>query len=146
MRKQLKFERDLAKLIEQHLEQLQETRQTLRLSPENIQSVVEIALQLAGQPPLHPTDVGGIWPDARRSTCPVFHLPPLSGSWAACTEGLAHPHTGEIRPIVFDYQLAQGRDDVVFTISIIAWCKWRSVSCVQKYGRQRDKRTIPSHG
>lgn len=113
VRKQLKFERDLAQLIEQHVEQLQETRQTLRLSPENIQSVVEIALQLAGQPPLRPVEVEGIWPDSRRSTCPVFHLPPLSGSWAACTEGLAHPHTGEIRPIVFDHQLAQGRDDVV---------------------------------
>jgi hypothetical protein len=113
VRKQLKFERDLARLIEQHREQLRETRQTLRLSPENIQAVVEIALQLAGQPPLRPTEVEGIWPDPDRPTCPVFHLPPLSGSWAASTEGLAHPHTGEIRPIVFDHQLAQGRDDVV---------------------------------
>jgi len=26
---------------------------------------------------------------------------------------LAHPHTGQIRPIVFDHDLAQGRDDVV---------------------------------
>lgn len=40
-------------------------------------------------------------------------LPPLKGSWAACSEGLAHPHTGEIRPITFDPNQAQGRDDVV---------------------------------
>ncbi len=37
----------------------------------------------------------------------------MSGSWSICTEGLAHPHTGEIRPVVFDHKLAQGRDDVV---------------------------------
>jgi hypothetical protein len=30
-----------------------------------------------------------------------------------CTEGLAHPHTGEIRPIAFDPTLLDGRDDVV---------------------------------
>ena len=30
-----------------------------------------------------------------------------------CAEGLAHPHSGEIRPIVFDHNLARGRDDVV---------------------------------
>ncbi len=35
------------------------------------------------------------------------------GSWASCVEGLAHPHTGDIRPIVFDHELAEGRDDVV---------------------------------
>jgi hypothetical protein len=40
-------------------------------------------------------------------------LPPLTGSWAACTAGLAHPHTQQIRPIVFDATLATGRDDVV---------------------------------
>ncbi|MCI0581091.1 MAG: DISARM system SNF2-like helicase DrmD [Chloroflexi bacterium] len=113
VRRQLKFERDLARLIEQHTEQLRETRQSLRLSPQNIQAVVEIALELAGQPPLRPAEVEGIWPDPSRAACPVFHLPPLSGSWAACAEGLAHPHTGEIRPVVFDHQLAQGRDDVV---------------------------------
>jgi len=28
-------------------------------------------------------------------------------------EGLAHPHTGQMRPIVFDHDLARGRDDVV---------------------------------
>jgi hypothetical protein len=40
-------------------------------------------------------------------------MPALSGSWARCTEGLAHPHTGEIRPITFDHAVAQGRDNVV---------------------------------
>ena len=40
-------------------------------------------------------------------------MPTLAGSWAACSEGLRHPHTGETRPIVFDHHLASGRDDVV---------------------------------
>ena len=37
----------------------------------------------------------------------------VRGSWAACAEGLEHPHTHTLRPIVFDPDLAQGRDDVV---------------------------------
>ena len=43
----------------------------------------------------------------------AFRLPGLSGTWAQCAEGLRHPHTGEIRPVVFDPNLAAGRDDVV---------------------------------
>ena len=79
----------------------------------NIQHVVEVALDLAGQPPLIPATVPGLWPDPQREHCPVFHLPALSGSWAHCAEGLTHPYTGEARPFVFDHQLAKGRDDVV---------------------------------
>ena len=115
VRKLLKFERDLQARIERLHDQLQDSRQALHLSPENVQAVVEIALELAGQPSLREADLPGVWPDPTggRHTCPVFHLPPLQGSWARCTEGLAHPHTGEIRPIVFDHNLARGRDDVV---------------------------------
>ena len=40
-------------------------------------------------------------------------MPPLSGSWARCLEGLRHPHTQKIRPITFDHAVAKGRDDVV---------------------------------
>jgi hypothetical protein len=43
----------------------------------------------------------------------VFRLPRLAGTWQSAYEGLAHPHTHELRPIVFDHALAQGRDDVV---------------------------------
>lgn len=107
VRKMLKIERDLQRMVQEHYDQLQETRQNLNLSPENVRRVVEIALELAGQPPLRRAEVEGL-PKGR-----VFHLPALSGSWAACSEGLAHPHTGEIRPIVFDHDLAKGRDDVV---------------------------------
>lgn len=115
VRRQLKFERDLRAQIERFRERLQETRQTLRLSPENVQSVVQIALELANQPPLQEAELEGVWPDStgQRKICPVFRIPPLKGTWARCLEGLAHPHTGKIRPIVFDHDLARGRDDVV---------------------------------
>jgi hypothetical protein len=115
VRRMLRFERKLREQIETLHEQLQETKRELGLSPENIQAVVEIGLQLADQPPLREATVPGLWPDptGRRKTCPVFFLPPLRGSWALCAEGLAHPHTGTIRPIVFDHMLVNGRDDVV---------------------------------
>ena len=113
VRKLLKFERDLAKQISQLMEQLHETKRELRLSPENIQKVVEVALKLAGQPSLIPANVPGIWPDPKRKSCPVFHLPALNGSWEQCADGITHPYTGETRPFVFDHNLAKGREDVV---------------------------------
>ncbi len=105
LRKMLKFERDLRQRVRELYQQLQETQHALHLTPKRVQAVVEIALELAGQLPLKPAEVEG--------ASPAFHLPPLTGSWAVCTEGLAHPHTGEIRPIVFDHELAKDRDDVV---------------------------------
>lgn len=115
VRKMLKFERDLRSQIERLRTQLDDTRRELRLSPDNIQKVVEVALHLAGQPPLIPAKLLGIWPDpaGKRKVCPVFDLPALKGSWQYCAEGLRQPHTGKIRPFVFDHHLADGRDDVV---------------------------------
>ena len=109
----LRTEREIAKRVQQLMDQLNETKRDLRLAPENVQSVVEVGLALAGQPPLLPTKVKGLWPDPKRQACPVFNLPALSGSWADCAHGLAHPFTGERRPFVFDHNLAKGRDDVV---------------------------------
>ena len=114
VKRMLKFERDLARQIKRLRDQLDETRRELRLSPENIQKVVEVALELAGQPRLIPTKVEGIWPHPKRHQCPVFRLPALSGSWGLCAEGLRHPHTGEVRPVVFDHAiLAEAKEDVV---------------------------------
>ncbi len=111
VRNMLKFERDLQRLVQQHYEQLQETRQKLNLSPDNVRHVVQTALKLAGQPPLRLASGQGAPEGIPEGQ--AYYLPALSGSWAVCTEGLAHPHTGEIRPIVFDHELAKGRDDVV---------------------------------
>ncbi|MCB0129837.1 MAG: DISARM system SNF2-like helicase DrmD [Caldilineaceae bacterium] len=115
-RRMLQFERDLDVRIQRLHEQLFETKRELAISGQNIKAVVDVALQLAGQPALQETAVDGVWPDptGRRHHCPVFDVPALSGpSWARCTEGLLHPHTGVQRPIVFDHDLARGRDDVV---------------------------------
>ena len=54
VRKMLKFERDLAKQINELLKQYQETQRELRLSPDNIRKVVEVGLALAEQPALIP--------------------------------------------------------------------------------------------
>jgi hypothetical protein len=67
--------------------------------------VVDVALALAEQPALVPIE----HPCGK----PVFTLPALKHSWAACAERLAHPHTKEIRPITFDHSAADGRDDMV---------------------------------
>ena len=101
----LKFERDLARQIKALVEQYRETQKELRLSPDNIEKVVKVALDLAGQPPLAPAKM----PDERAA----FQLPALKGSWSACSEGLAHPHTQEVRPVTFDHASAKGRDDLV---------------------------------
>ena len=101
----LKFERKLREQLEKLAGQLHDTRRELHLTPERIRNVVETGLALAGQPPLVPANLEGIGES--------WFLPPLSGSWAYCAEGLAHPHTHRIRPIVFDHSLATGRDNVV---------------------------------
>jgi len=105
IRKMLRFERDLQKQVQALMDQYRETRRELRLSPDNIQQVVTVALQLAGQPPLTSTKTED------GQSC--FQLPPLKGSWAGCAEGLEHPHTKEIRPITFNESISKGRDDVV---------------------------------
>ena len=105
IRKMLKFERDLQKQVKELMDQHRETRKELRLSPENICQVVNVGLQLAGQPALMPTKTE----DGKL----CYQLPPMKGSWAACAEGLEHPHTKETRPITFDENVSRGRDDVV---------------------------------
>src|SRR5207302_5858386 len=58
-------------------------------------------------------DQPALIPSADHPAKPVFVLPALKGTWAACAEGLVHPHTEKVRPITFDHAVADGRDDVV---------------------------------
>lgn len=113
-RRQLRLERDLRDQISRLYDQLQHSRRELRVSPENVHAVAAAALELAGQPRLQKTELPDMTSERDSGKAPpVFAMPPLSGAWANCTEGLAHPHTGEIRPVTFDHAAAQARDDVV---------------------------------
>jgi superfamily II DNA or RNA helicase len=108
LRKLLKFERDLRKQVEQYAAQLQETRLSLKLAPDSIQNAVRVALELTpDKPVLQPV------PANHALAGKAFFLPPLRGSWQECAIGLPHPHSGEIRPLVFDHELARGNDNVV---------------------------------
>lgn len=101
VRRQLRFERDLEKEIRRLEESYDETRAEQRLTPEHIHTVVETALALARQPALIPVEAS------------VWRLPHLTGSWTRAADGLAHPYSGEIRPLTFDPHIAKGRDDIV---------------------------------
>ncbi|RPH58035.1 MAG: hypothetical protein EHM81_10715 [Chloroflexi bacterium] len=107
LRKMFKFERDLKKQVEQHYAQLRESQLNMNLSAENVYEAVQVALKLAGQPPLQNV------PKEHPLQGKAFFLPALRGSWMYCNEGINHPHTQEIRPLVFDHELAKGRDEVV---------------------------------
>jgi superfamily II DNA or RNA helicase len=100
VRRQLRFERDLQKELKRLEESYDEIRAEQHLTPDHIKSVVETALALARQPALIPSSDG------------TYRLPPLTGAWTRAADRLAHPFTGEIRPLTFDQ--ATAGDDVVF--------------------------------
>lgn len=106
-RKVLKLDRDLRRILEDVHNKLEDTRQSLMLTPEHVKKTVEIALRLARQPALEVVDIPGLPAGS------AFALPPLVGAWATCLEGNEHPFTGKARPIVFNADYASGRDDVV---------------------------------
>ena len=102
----LRFEQNVREQVQRLTQQLDETRRELHLSPDNIEAVVHIALDLARQPKLIPVSLTGV---SRAFTIPQFVDP----SWQKCREGLEHPHTHIERPITFDPDSVKGRDDVV---------------------------------
>jgi len=103
----VRAERQLKERIGKLHERLLETQQDFHLTPERICAAVKTGLELEKRPPLKLIELHG----APAGT--VFEMPTLTGSWARCMEGLRHPHTGKLRPITFDHQVANGRDDVV---------------------------------
>lgn len=106
-RRFVKAERDLRERVAKLHERLNETRHEQSLVPNHIERAVRTALRLADKPDLEPVSLAGA-PDGT-----VFRMPPLSGSWSRCLEGLEHPYTQKVRPITFDHEVAKGRDDVV---------------------------------
>ena len=101
VRRQLRFERELEKELRRLKESYDETRAEQHLTPAHVHAAVETALSLARQPALISTGEG------------IFKLPPLTGTWARASDGLAHSFTGAIRPLTFDPVISAGRDDVV---------------------------------
>jgi superfamily II DNA or RNA helicase len=97
----LKLERELDARIQKQIQDFYNQRHKLHLTPQNVQNVVEVALDIAGQPPLQPA----------AGKPGAFFVPSMVGTWNAAKNGLAHPFTHEERPIVFDESLA--KDDSV---------------------------------
>lgn len=106
-RRFVRAERELKERIAKLHERLLATQQDFHLTPDHILMAVKTGLALAGRPPLEPVVLADTLPGC------IFRMPPLSGSWARCLEGLRHPHTQQIRPITFDHAVAKGRDDIV---------------------------------
>lgn len=101
----LKVQHDLVRDLERLMERLRESAADLGLTPAAVERVVRTGLALARQADL----LAAVLPGGE----PGFRLPPLSGSWARAAVGLEHPVTRAVRPITFDLNVAQGRDDVV---------------------------------
>ena len=110
-RKMLAFERNLEERLDKLVKQLKASRDELHIAPDALEAAVGVALALAGHPALTPVDL----PPRTGETGAVraWRVPMLQGTWAACLDGLPHPHTGDMRPITFDHAVARDRDDVV---------------------------------
>lgn len=104
-RKYVSADRKLVERTVKLHDKLIEARDTTKMTPDRVARAVQMALGLAGKPPLEPVDQNG--------NRHLYAVPALTGSWDQATIGLAHPHTGAIRPITFDHAIAAKRDDVV---------------------------------
>ena len=106
-KKMLALEKELSARIAKLHENLMQSKADAHLSPENVRKAVETALALAEKPPLEPASLPGL-PEGS-----AWFVPQFTDSWSEASLGLAHPHTGEIRPITFDPDCIKDRDDVV---------------------------------
>ncbi len=104
-RRLLRIERDIRERVARLHDRLIDSRESLHFTPSALQNVVEVGLELAAQP--------GLTPAAGTRAAGAFEMPALGGTWARCSEGLDHPHSGRRRPITFDGAVAAGHDDVV---------------------------------
>ena len=112
-RRFVKADRELKERIAKMHERLEETRKDFHLEPARIQKAVKTGLAFAEKPPLEPIE----FENAPNGT--VFKMPPLSGSWASCMEGLRHPFkTEQIRPITFDHDVAKELGDKVVLVHL----------------------------
>lgn len=107
----LRLERNLR---EEVARRLADSRAELHLTPERVERVVALGLELARQAPLVPACLDRE-PGDRRPAGPVYAVGQLTGSWARAVIDLPDPLDPErIRQITFDHAVAAGgADDVV---------------------------------
>jgi superfamily II DNA or RNA helicase len=108
----LRAERDLRASIEGIRTQLDESVRRLHVTPANVRRVVDVALVLAGQPPLVDVTPAAGSPGYGAATG-LIAPPVLRGGWERTVDGLADPYDGTLRPLTFDPAVAAGRDNVV---------------------------------
>ncbi len=105
VRRALTVERQLRAEADRLRDTLAGSARELHSTPADVERVVRVGLGLGRQSPLRPgTD--------DRTRQPVWHVPPLTGSWARTTVGLVDRDYGT-RPISFDAAVAANRDDLV---------------------------------
>ncbi len=97
----LRAEQDLRAQAQRLRAQLDTSIARLHVAPGNIRRVVEVALDLALQPPLVNGAPGEVLP------------PELRSGWERTVAGLADPLSGVPRPLTFDAQVSRDRDDIV---------------------------------
>ena len=87
-----------------------ESRTEMHLEPANLRRVVDTALRINHQSPLAPN-----YDFAEDTDAEVFTLPPLTAGWHGALRGLdTRLKPGELRPITFDADAAEGRADLVY--------------------------------
>ena len=120
-------------------ERVLQTRKDFHITPDRIERAVSIALEIAEKPTLKPATLSGL-----NGSSNAFEVPMLTGSWEQATVGLIDPHDGKRRPITFDHEIVEGRDDVVLATSSTSWCKCAFDCFVWKYGHRLKGQTPPS--
>jgi superfamily II DNA or RNA helicase len=100
----LRSERNLREQVRRLREQLTDSVRNLHVAAANVRRVVDTALAMADQPPL--ADLPGSEPH-------LIAPPVLRAGWERTLTGLADPLSGQPRPLTFDQQMADDRDDVV---------------------------------
>ncbi|MBA2694967.1 MAG: DEAD/DEAH box helicase, partial [Actinobacteria bacterium] len=98
----VRAERDLRSETQRLTEQLATSRERLHVAPANVRRVLDVALELAGQPRLVDSEAAG-----------EIEPPILRSGWDRTVTDLADPLSDIPRPMTLDPDVAGDRDDVV---------------------------------
>lgn len=107
-----RLERDLREEVLRLRAALDSSVQELGLTPEAVERVVNVGLELARQAPLVPCTLPR-GPGDSRPRGPAFTVPPLTRSWARVNADLHDDVRNVQMPITFDQRVAGGGEDVV---------------------------------